>query len=188
MLNTLPDDYVELLHRLAVAFEEYHRLSGHEAVLVGGAVVAIQTDGAFMSGDLDIHAPNAQAFDAGLAKAGFVPEDRSRRLRGGYYHPHFPRYGLEAVSGDLFDGRADRQRFLRLVMGEAGTLVLPSIEDIIADRLGQHCSGAVGDDAMLEQARLLFRLADDIDMDYLSRRVVEDGGNLNLLFTDRLDK
>lgn len=47
---------------------------------------------------------------------------------------------------------------------------------MIADRLGQH-EIAKGDTAMLEQARALFTLAQDLDASYLLRRISEEGGN-----------
>jgi hypothetical protein len=53
---------------------------------------------------------------------------------------------------------------------------LLAVEDMIADRRGQH-EIAKGDTAMLEQARALFTLAQDLDATYLRRRISEDGGN-----------
>jgi hypothetical protein len=49
----IPDTYLALLDILADAFERYEVATGHCPVLVGGGAVAVQTQGAFMSGDLD---------------------------------------------------------------------------------------------------------------------------------------
>jgi hypothetical protein len=58
---------------------------------------------------------------------------------------------------------------------------LPPPEDVIADRLGQYASDPKGRDDMLEQARLLVLLAEDLDLNYLKRRVVEEGADAELV-------
>jgi hypothetical protein len=58
------------------------------------------------------------------------------RLKGGYHHSKFPEYGIEAISGQLFDGRSDRERLIRLTLTGDHSIVIPSVEDMIADRLG----------------------------------------------------
>jgi hypothetical protein len=60
------------------------------------------------------------------------------------------------------------------------SIVLPAVEDLIADRLGQH-EVSQGDDAMLEQAKALFTMAKDLDATYLKRRISEEGGNPGLI-------
>jgi len=47
-----------------------------------------------------------------------------------------------------------------------------SVEDLIADRMGQYASGAARD--RIEQARLLLALHPDADLDYLERRIREE--------------
>jgi hypothetical protein len=177
----LPAPYLQILDMLAVACTAYEKVTGFAPVLVGGGAVAIQTQGAFMSGDFDLFAPNDKALDRGLRDAGFVAEERLGRLKGGYYHPQFPGYGIEAISGQLFDGRADRERLIRLTFTGDHAIVIPSFEDMIADRLGQHAAAAKSDRSRLEQAQTLFRLARDLDLDYLRLRVHEEGGDFRLL-------
>jgi hypothetical protein len=66
-------------------------------------------------------------------------------------------------------------------------VVFASVEDMIADRLSQHESVPAGDSAMLQQARLLLLLADEIDAAYLRKRVGEecvDGRLVKLLGMD----
>jgi hypothetical protein len=54
-------------------------------------------------------------------------------------------------------------------LGVDGRAAIISVEDIIADRMGQYASGAAP--TMREQARKLFGLHDDLDLDYMERRI-----------------
>ncbi len=99
----------------------------------------------------------------------------------GFYHPNHPEYGFQQVSGQLFDGRSDRKRLVILPTTGGGAITLPSIEDMIADRLGQHAIASKTDDSRLQQAIWLFRLAEQMDRDYLLKRVIEEGGDPDLL-------
>lgn len=184
----LPEPYLHLLEMLAGACHAYEKATGFPPVLVGGSAVAIQTQGAFMSGDFDLFAPNDKVLDRCLREAGFVPEERIGRLKGGYHHPEFPAYGIEAISGQLFDGRADRKRFIRLTFTGDCTIVIPSFEDMIADRLGQHAVAAQSDQSRLKQAHALFKLARGLDHDYLRHRVEEEGGDIHLLHDSAKDE
>lgn len=176
-----PTDYVTLLEKLAVAFTRYEVETGISPMLVGGAATAILTAGAFMSGDFDIIAGNDAAFARAMATAGFKIDEREGKLLGGYYHPDFPEYGVELVSGPAFDGRADWTRVLKPVFRGENSLTLPAFEDLIADRLGQHAVAGSGDDSRMHQAQMLLAMAKSVDMDYLQRRVNEEGGDLGLL-------
>ena len=178
---TLPEPYLQILEMLAGACDMYEKSTGHCPVLVGGGAVAIQTQGAFMSGDFDLFAPNDEVLHRCLLDVGFVPEERIGRLKGGYHHPRFPEYGVEAISGQLFDGRADTERLIRLTFTGDHAIVIPSFEDMIADRLGQHSIAAKADTSRLEQARILFKLARSLDLSYLRHRVDEEGGDFHLL-------
>lgn len=178
---SLPEPYLNLLGRLASAFDAYEKATGHSPVLVGGGAVAIQTLGAFMSGDFDLFAPNDAVLDSCLLNAGFMAEERVGRLKGGYHHPLFPEYGIEAISGQLFDGRAESGRLIRITFAEEHAIVIPSFEDMIADRLGQHSTASKSDTSRLEQARALFKLANNLDLDYLKRRIQDEGGDIHLL-------
>ena len=62
--------------------------------------------------------------------------------------------------------------------------MIPSVEDMIADRLGQHAIAAKTDTSRLEQALVLFKLARNLDLAYLRRRIKEEGGDVHLLSTD----
>jgi hypothetical protein len=52
---------------------------------------------------------------------------------------------------------------------------------MIADRLGQHAVDRSPASPLLQQARLLFRVAVALDLGYLKRRVAEEGGSFELL-------
>lgn len=65
---------------------------------------------------------------------------------------------------------ADRIRTVRPMGGDATFRVL-SVEDLIADRMGQYASGTAAD--RLDQARILLALHPGLDSDYLERRIRE---------------
>lgn len=177
----LPEDYIEVLGKLAKAFSKYEAETGFPPVLVGGAAAAIQTAGHFMSGDFDVVAGNDEAFRGAMRSAGFVDESRIGHLHGGFYHPDHPRYGVEQVTGPLFDGRSDPGKLLRLTVRDGGSIVLPAIEDLIADRLAQYAIASVSDRSRLAQAKAMFSMATEVDRPYLRRRIVEEGGDPALL-------
>ena len=109
-----------------------------------------------------------------------MAEDRTGRLKIGYYHPDLPRYGFQAVSGPLFDGRSDVSK-LRSYRFGGNPVVFASPEDLIADRLGQQAVASPTDDSRLIQARLIYRLAPNLDLNYMTRRIKQDGGDPDLL-------
>lgn len=176
----LPSDYIPALGTLAKVFTAYEAETGATAVLVGGAAAAIHTGGAFMSADFDVVAASDDAFGRAMASTGFLSDTRAGHGLGGWYHPDFPSYAVEQVSGGYFDGKAERARCLRITVRDDASIVLPAIEDMIADRLGQHAVSG-GDDAMFEQAKALFTMAEGLDVTYLQRRIREEGGNPALL-------
>jgi hypothetical protein len=173
---SLPPEYLSALALLADAFSAHEAATGNVAVLVGGAAAAIHTDGAFMSADFDVVAGNDIAFDDAMVATGFVDDEKAVHGQGGWYHPAHPQFAVEQVSGGYFDGRADKTRCLKLIVRDDAAIVLPAIEDMIADRLGQH-EVAGGDTSMLAQAKALYALGVSLDLDYLYRRINEEAGN-----------
>jgi hypothetical protein len=178
-----PEGFLPALEALGQACEHYRKMTGMEAVLVGGAATSIYTSGHFLSGDFDLVASDYAAFDAAMQQTGFRSEDRAGYLRVGYYHPVHPTYGFQQVSGSLFDGRADRTMMLRIQLSDENrsAVVLPAVEDMIADRLAQYAVASPSDDSRLRQARLLLQLAKSVDMNYLRRRIADEGGDPALL-------
>ncbi len=169
----LDPEFLDAIVRLGRVFDRHRRETGHRPVLVGGAAVSILTDGLILSGDFDFVVP----FDTAMREAGFKREHRRGHMIVGWYHPSLPRYGFQAVSGPLFDGRADQDRLLVASFDAASEVCMPGFEDMIADRLGQYASSGKKNSEMLAQAVLLFRLGASIDHAYLYRRVVEETGD-----------
>jgi hypothetical protein len=160
-------------------FEEGLRLFGRASramrargfpapVLVGGAAVEIYSNSAINTGDFDIVTGRQAEFEEELRRLGFVrPSGAGKALRG-WIHPGL-RLGFEIVSDRLLDGMAERERIRLIDLGEDGEVAVISVEDMIADRMGQFASGTAPD--MLEQARRLFALHADADLIYMERRI-----------------
>lgn len=178
---SLPQDYIAALEELAGAFTTYKNSTASDAVLVGGAATAILTAGLFLSGDFDVVAGLDHEFNAAMLAHGFSREDQPGFLHRGWYHAKHPGYGFEQVSGYLFGGLADRKRFIRFAVNLHSEIVLPSVEDMIADRLGQHAVASPTDDSRLQQAKSLLQLSELIDREYLLRRIKDEGGDASLL-------
>lgn len=177
----LPSDYIDALNTLARAAGHYRAETGGDMVLVGGGATAILTAGSFHSADFDLVAMIDDAFERAMLTEGFLHEDRMGYLLIGYYHPAHLAYGFQQVSGDLFDGMADRKRLVRLAVKAPDHITLPSIEDMIADRLSQHAIAGQTDDSRLKQAQALFRLAPELDLTYLRKRIGDESGDPALL-------
>jgi len=107
-------------------------------------------------------------FEAALLAQGFVRPIGPGHTPLGWVHPDL-QLGFEVVGTTLLDGMADRDRVVLIDFGNEGRAAIIAIEDIIADRVGQYASGSAP--TMLEQARRLFALHDDIDRDYMDRRI-----------------
>ncbi|MCP3734571.1 hypothetical protein M9979_06745 [Sphingomonas sp. RP10(2022)] len=178
---SLPPDYARVLDHLGRAFTAYKAATTSDPVLVGGAATAIGTGGLFMSTDFDVIAADDQAFARAMTDAGFVQDGGIGHLANAYYLADCADYVVEQVSGALFDGRSDRERLVRLTVKSGGEIVMPSIEDLIADRLGQHAVASRSDQSRLLQAKALFDTSEAIDLSYLIRRIAEEGGDPALL-------
>ena len=173
--GSLPPTYIEVMAYLGRVFQ---RARG---VVVGGAAVTFYTGGAILSGDFDIviHTNN-EVFAEAMRLEGFVAENRQGHLKIGWYHPDLPSYGFQAVSGPLFDGNSDPFK-LRSARFGGNPVVFASPEDLIADRMGQQAVASPTDDSRLMQARLIYRLVPDLDEQYMTRRIEQEGGNPDLL-------
>lgn len=146
------------------------------------AAVEFYTGGAVVSGDFDIVAPADAALENALLAEGFRREDRPGWLLRGFYHPELA-MGVEIVGRSLFDGHADEARVLVVDMSAGAAVSVVSIEDLIADRMGQFSSTPTGVNEMLEQAVKLLQLARPMDEDYLNRRIkAETSGAYDLEF------
>jgi hypothetical protein len=168
--------------RRQLAAEALEQRGAPQPVIVGGSAVEFYTGGAITSGDFDLVAARDDIVGEALVEVGFRREDRRGVRLGGFYHPE-SLIGVEFVTGPLFEGRTDVGRLQLVVVDEASDarVIFPPPEDLIADRLGRHASDPKGRDDMLEQARLLASLAEDLDLAYLRRRVAEEGADPALL-------
>ena len=81
--------------------------------------------------------------------------------------------GFEVVGSTPMGGSvpATRLAMVRAIPGEPEMVVL-SVEDMIADRMGQYASGTARD--MINQAQSLFDLNFALDLDYLDERIREE--------------
>jgi hypothetical protein len=146
-------------------------------ILVGGGAVEFYTSGAIFSGDFDIVTTNSEAFERALLAEGFCKEDRPGRLQRGYYHPELT-IGIEIVGSRLLDGNADRSRISLVSVSNQSKVAIISIEDMIADRMGQFSSTPQGVKEMLNQAVVLLNLAPHLDEQYLDERIRKETSDL----------
>lgn len=137
-------------------------------VLVGGGAVELYSGSAIMTGDFDVVTARQEEFEAELRARGFTKPIGIGHTSLGWVHPDLA-LGFEVVSGSLLDGMADRDRIVLIDLGDDGVAAIVSVEDMIADRMGQYASGSAPD--MIEQARKLFALHRDADMVYMERRI-----------------
>ena len=175
--------FSEGLRLLERAFVLTVERGGRLPVIVGGADVEYHTLGSIQSGDFDLVGGNDVIAQA-LLDVGFQREFRRGRRLGGYFFTGIDfEIGVEFVSGALFGGLADRAKLELIYIdhSERATLCFPSIEDMIADRLGQFEANRVAHQEMLEQARILRQLAEGIDITYLERRVCDECGSAAVL-------
>ncbi|MES2442000.1 MAG: hypothetical protein V4574_04155 [Pseudomonadota bacterium] len=137
-------------------------------VLVGGGAVEFYTGSALMTGDIDVTSPVQIELEAELEKLGFIRPIGPGHSHG-WVHPELA-LTFEVVASTPFDGTFDSAR-IRMIRpaGSEGEFRVVSIEDMIADRMGQHASGSARD--MLEQAQLLLALYPNVDLTYLEQRI-----------------
>ena len=176
-------EFLAALDLLAKACSIVQAQGGRLPVLVGGAVVEIETTSAVTTGDFDLLGGSEALMADALVSVGFRREVRSGRKLGGFFHAELP-IGIEFVSGGYFDGRGDRSR-IRLLDRPGGTIPVAAVEDLIADRMGQWEASDRRDQARFTQAALLLDLASDIDDAYLDRRIIEETAGAASLATLR---
>lgn len=147
-------------------------------VLVGGGAVELYTVSAVMTGDFDIVTDRQAEFERALKQLGFTKPGGLGHTFEGWVHPDL-RLGFEVVSSTLLDGMADRDRVVLFDVGADGSAAIVSIEDMIADRMGQFASGTAPE--MLGQAQALFMVQRGADLVYMDERIRhETGGDYGL--------
>tara|TARA_B000000441_G_scaffold18047_1_gene10642 strand:+ start:435 stop:989 length:555 start_codon:yes stop_codon:yes gene_type:complete len=162
------EDALKMLAQISAAMDE----RGYTPpVLVGGGAVELYTQGMVNTGDFDLVATQQEVLEAIMAQHGFVrPKGAGISLRG-WIHPDL-KLGFEVVGSRLLDGLADYDHLQIVEISDNGAVAVISIEDLIADRMGQYSSGSA--DEMLGQAKAMFTLSKELDRDYMDRRIREE--------------
>lgn len=165
-------EFVAALQLFARVSEAMHRRGLQRPILVGGAAAEFYSVSAVTTGDFDICTPCQAELDEEFPHFGFVRPGGQGQLTRGWVHPGL-KLGFEVVASVPMDGNVDAAH-IRLVepIGEDSLFRIISVEDLIADRMGQYASGTASD--RFDQARILFRLHPDADLDYLERRIREE--------------
>jgi hypothetical protein len=141
-------------------------------ILVGGAAAEFWSTSALATGDFDICTPVQFELEEEMQRLGFIRPSGPGALTRGWIHPEL-KLGFEIVADVPMDGNVDAAH-VRLVrpIGEHALFRVISVEDLIADRMGQYASGTARD--RLDQARILLALHPDADLAYLDRRISEE--------------
>lgn len=165
-------EFEAALRMFARVSEAMARRGYARPVLVGGAAVEFYTASAISTLDFDLCCIADHILADLLLDHGFIRPSMPGHTALGWVHPEL-RMGFEIVGDVPLDG-AVRSEFLVLVENfEPDTaFVTLSVEDLIADRVGQYASGTAAD--RLAQARELYRLNPDCDLAYLERRIREE--------------
>src|SRR3546814_296773 len=144
-------------------------VEGHSRpILVGGAAAEFYSASAIMTGDFDVVTPWQDSFEKALGNHGFKRPAGMGHVEGGWIHPDL-RIGFEVVGRSLMDGQADPKRVRLFDFDEDGRFSVIALEDLIADRMGQYASGSARE--ALQQARTLYALSDNLELDYMERRI-----------------
>lgn len=169
-------EFLKALELLARLSEAMHRRGLPRPILVGGGAVELYTSSAVMTGDLDLCSPVQAELEEELRRLGFVKPSGPGVATRGWVHPDLG-LGFEVVSSSPLDGQADPNRMELVLIDEVAAYVRAlSVEDMIADRMGQFASGSAPE--MKAQAQALFALFPALDSHYLERRVrYETGGD-----------
>lgn len=175
------ESFVRALEVLSEAFRLCRQRGLGLPTIVGGAAVEHFTQGGYTTGDFDLVTPRQEDVYAVLREVGFEDEKRVGHQRIGLIHPELD-FGVQVVASSLFDGRGSK--LLLLPLEDDPELSFVSIEDLIADRIGQYNSAPQGVEESLEQAFLLLKLAENIDRAYLDKRIREESIDFTLAWLE----
>ncbi|MGB3722226.1 MAG: hypothetical protein WA979_05330 [Pacificimonas sp.] len=124
-----------------------------------------------MTGDFDVTSPCQPELEEELQKLGFVKPSGPGQMTHGWIHPDLG-LGFEVVAATPFEGKIDRAHIALVENFPGGAFAIISVEDLIADRMGQFASGSAPE--MGEQTKILFALNIDMDRTYLDRRIRDE--------------
>jgi hypothetical protein len=167
-------EFEAALRLFARVSEAMHQRGMSRPILVGGAAAEFWSTSALSTGDFDICTPVQLELEEEMQRFGFLRPSSPGALTRGWIHPEL-KLGFEVVADVPMDGNVDAAH-VRLVrpVGEQALFRVISVEDLIADRMGQYASGTARD--RLDQARILLALHPDADLAYLDRRIHEESG------------
>ena len=165
-------EFVAALQLFARVSEAMHQRGLQRPILVGGAAAEFWSTSALTTGDFDICTLRQSELDEEFARLGFVRPTGPGAMQKGWVHPEL-KLGFEVVAEVPMDGNVDAAH-IHLVepIGEPALFRIISVEDLIADRMGQYASGTARD--RIDQARILLALHPDADLVYLERRIREE--------------
>jgi hypothetical protein len=172
MTSAYRPEFEAALRLFALVSEGLHLKGLPRPILVGGAAAEFYSTSALTTGDFDICSPYQTELECEMQRHGFIQPSGVGSMLKGYIHPEL-KLGFEIVADTPMDGNVDRAH-IRLVqpIGETALFRVISVEDLIADRMGQYASGTARD--RLDQARILLQLHPDAEMDYLDQRIKEE--------------
>lgn len=165
-------EFLDALRLLATVSDAMAVRGLSRPVLVGGAAAEYYSQSEIATGDFDLCHPAQEELEAEMQRHGFVrPSGPGKSLRG-WVHPDLG-LGFEVVADVPMDGNVDAAHIVLIEqLVPEGDIAVISVEDLIADRMGQYASGTARD--RIDQARDLLRLNPDVDLVYLERRIREE--------------
>lgn len=171
-MPTYRPEFIDALRLLARISDAMANRGLTRPILVGGAAAEFYSASALATGDFDICVIRQPELEEEMQRVGFVKPSGSGQLTRGWIHPDL-KLGFEIVADVPMDGNVDAAH-IRLVrpIGDTALFRIISVEDLIADRMGQYASGSAPD--RRDQARILLALHPDADFDYLERRIREE--------------
>ena len=161
-------EFEAALRLFARVSETMAELGYSRPILVGGAAAEFYSKSAINTGDFDLCTPRQDELEAELVKVGFVRPKGPGQLTRGWIHPEL-KLGFEVVADTPLDGAFDHDTLALVENLEEGAFVIISVEDLIADRMGQYASRTAPEH--LGQAQTLFSLHTSIDTAYLEKRI-----------------
>jgi hypothetical protein len=165
-------EFEAALRLFARVSEAMHQRGFSRPILVGGAAAEFWSRSEINTGDFDLCTPRQDALDEEMERAGFIRPSGIGQLLKGWVHPEL-KLGFEVVARTPMDGNFDHETLALIENFSAdGPFVVISVEDLIADRMGQFASGTAHD--RLDQAKVLFALHPALDRVYLDRRIREE--------------
>jgi len=172
-------EFESALRVLAAIGKSFKARGINPPVLVGGGAVEFYTMSAITSSDFDlVGAYEETLFDA-LREAGLERYKVKNALIKYWVHKDTD-IAIEFVGSRLMDGHTNRSYIQTVTIGEGDNqevLILP-VEDLIADRLAQYDSDNNCLD-MLKQAQLLWKVASEIDLVYIDKRINDEAPSLD---------